>query len=142
MRLIPVKPYLMPSVKIHDSKVMPCDSVKQLTAAKGALTSYAKEKSINISFFDPRDWPERLQPFAPGSDLAACVGIGITKVTKNKIGHPVFAVVDFFKQPRGEFLNKVFENIQHIVEGDTRTPIEKEKAQTLERLVNAGKIKG
>lgn len=131
---------IMDSVTIHDSKIMPCTSVKELTKYKGAFENYARSQNILLSFFDPRIAGDRFEPMAKGSDLAACVAVGITKYDKKHFSMPKFLIVDYFSAPKN-FVHHMLSQIQNLVEGDGRSPIEKEIARTTEKLIKAGKIK-
>ena len=126
-------------VRITDSKIMPCDSSKQLFAAKGAFTNYADSKNITIHFFDPRIWEHRMQELFPNEELAACVGISIRD--KSKVKPIKIDIVNYFDEPKIPFIQKVFNKIQDFTEGSHTKPIEKMKEMTLQKLVKIGKIK-
>ena len=127
------------SVIIRDSKLMPSTSVKELNSAKGAFENYAKSQNISITFFDPRFASDRFSPMLNGSEIEACVAVGITNHKKSP--RPDFILMDYFKTENKKFVHDVFNKIQELVEGDTRLPIEKEKAKIIKQLIKAGKIK-
>ena len=59
---------------------------------------------------------------------------------RNKPNKAKFAYVDFINTDDKPFLSKVYEKLQFLVEG-TRPRIEKDKADTIQKLIKEGKIK-
>ena len=130
-------PYRPKNVRIENIDTLPGESAQELFYASDVIGNYAKKHKVSVRFFDAGKLADDSDTISPVVEhkLSKFVGIDVTK--NGKTNGTRVAYVSNDDKP---FLRQVYEKIQILTEGK-QPRLAKEKAKTMLKLINEGKVK-
>ncbi len=125
----------------ENTKTCPGKSISEIYNHQSVINNYAKSKGVNVRFFDPRELLEGDEFVSPVIEdrMANSVGVEVTKKRLFKPDIKKTGWVKYFgRKNEKPFIRAMYEQIQSMC-GD-KSPIVQHKADTINRLIKAGKI--
>ena len=129
--------YAKKYVKIEDFE-LPDKPLIKLQEAKDTIANYAKSKKVKVKFYSP--WGELPECHSAFEEKLAQNKIAMQVTSRKNSDKSSFTFIDYTEKDGKPFLRTVYEQLQLLTEKKPLR-IEKEKADTITRLLEAGKIK-
>ena len=127
------------NVQIRDLHSIPSQTVQTLKRAGGVVDNYANAHGSKITFYDARRDMGDADFYTVDKMLMESIGINVQN--KGEKFSQTMYVNRYGNDVDGKpFLKAVYERIQKLVEGKDLRIVE-EKAQTMQELIKAGKVK-